>query len=246
MKTPAPMPMRWLSWGGVSLALALAPSVPGAAAGPKDTPASEKVIARVNGDDVTKSEYDEAIKGNRRFFDLAQESVRRLLEGRPWTEYVFDEEILKVRAFSQRHAQELPVMREAIEAAQKRVQAGEDFAAVASEVSKDPGTASAGGSLGEAKGFFDLVHPFNRVAFSMKEGEVSGPVLTIFGYHLIKVERIIPAMEGKPKRIEARHILIPFSGNPRSEAEEAMAQAKVEILVDKPYCKSLPSHCQES
>ncbi len=230
--------------GGASL-LALFCAQPVAGAEKADEAKTSKVIARVNGDDVTKTEYDECINGNRRFFDLTQESVRRRLEGKPWTEYVFDEEILKVRAIAQKHASELPAMKEAIEAAQRRIQAGEDFALVAKEFSQEEATAPSGGSLGEAKGFFDLVHPFNRIAMSMKEGEVSEPVLTIFGYHLIKVDRIIPAMEGKPKRVEVRHILIPFSGNPRQEAPEALAQAKVEILVAKPYCKNLPSYCQE-
>lgn len=229
--------------GAVALMGLLA--TPETAGSEQDDAKTSKVIARINGDDVTKTEYDECINGNRRFFDLTQDSVRRLLEGKPWTEFVFDEEILKVRAYAQRHAAELPVMKEAIEAAQKRVQAGEDFAAVAKELSRDPASAANGGSLGEAKGFFDLVYPFNRVALSLKEGEVSEPVLTIFGYHLIRVDRIIPAMEGKPKRVEVRHILIAFSGNPRQEAKEAMAQAKVEILVAKPYCKSLPSYCPE-
>lgn len=204
-----------------------------------------KVIARVNGEDVTKDEYDTAIKGNRRFFDLARESVRRRLDGKTWTEYVFDEEIVKVRAFAQSRATELPAMKEAIGKAMERVEAGEDFAKVAAEVSQDRGTAASGGSLGEPKAFFDLVHPFNRVAFSMKEGEVSDPVLTIFGYHIIKVEKILPAMEGKPKRVEVRHILVRFEGDPRQEAEESMAQAKVEILQQKPYCKRLPSYCEE-
>ncbi len=233
-----------LSLGG-AVALVGLLTLQGAAGAEPDDAKTSKIIARINGDDVTKTEYDECINGNRRFFDLTEDSVRRRLEGKPWTEFVFDEEILKVRAYAQRHAAELPVMKEAIEAAQKRIQAGEDFAAVAKEVSQDPPTAPSGGSLGEAKGFFDLVYPFNRVALSLKLGEVSAPVLTIFGYHLIKVDRIIPAMEGKPKRVEVRHILIPFSGNPRQEAEEAMAQAKVEILVAKPYCKSLPSYCPE-
>ena len=202
-------------------------------------------IARIDGEDVPKADYDEAIKGNRRFFDLTQDSVRRKLGGRPWTEYVFKEEIVKVRAFAMRHAADLERMEKALAEARARLDAGEDFAKVAGELSQDKVSAAQGGSLGEPKGFFDLVHPFNRVALSMKEGEVSGPVMTIFGLHIIKVEKIIPPMEGKPKQVEARHILIPFPGNPRQEAEEALAQAKVEILQAKPYCKDLPAFCGE-
>jgi hypothetical protein len=215
-----------------------------AAKGDKEAEKVSKVIATINGEDLTKSDYDEAIKGNRRFFDLTREPVRRRLDGRPWTEYVFAEELVKVRAFAQSRAAELPAMRERVSSAAERIAAGEDFAAVAGELSQDPVSAVDGGSLGEAKEFFDLVHPFNRVAFSLKEGEVSEPVLTIFGYHIIKVEKIYPAMEGRQRRVDVRHILIKFQGNPRNDAEQTLAQAKVEILVKTPYCKALPSYCE--
>ena len=239
---------RVLTAGAVVMALALFLSPPAAAKKKdkdEDSKKTSKVIATINGEPVTKDEYDTTIKGNRRFFDLSVDSIRRRLEGKPWTEYVFDEEIVKVRAFAQRRASELPAMKAKIEEAQKRIAGGEDFAKVAREMSEDKSTAPNGGVLEGRKTYFELVPPFNRVAFSMrKEGEVSDPVLTIFGYHLIKVDHIYPPMEGKPKRVEVSHILIPFSGNPRQEAQEALAQAKVEILVKTPYCKYLPEYCE--
>jgi hypothetical protein len=237
----------WLLAGGLTLLATLALSTQLEAAAKKEKKTSKaamKVIASVNGDEVTKGDYDAAIKGNRRFFDLTQDSVRRKLGGRPWTEYVFKEEIVKIRAFSQRHAAELPEMLAAIEAAQREIEGGADFAQVAKEHSREPMTAEKGGDLGEPKAFFDLVHPFNRVALSLKQGAVSEPVLTVFGYHLIKVDKIFPAMEGKPKLVKIRHILMPFQGDPRQEADEALAQAEVEILV-KSYCKKLPTYCEE-
>ncbi|HXI03513.1 MAG TPA: peptidylprolyl isomerase [Candidatus Saccharimonadales bacterium] len=239
---------RVLTAGAVAMALALFLSPLVAAKEKdkgKDAKKTSKVIATINGEPVTKDDYDTTINGNRRFFDLSVDSIRRRLGGKPWTEYVFNEEIVKVRAFAQRRAAELPAMKAKIEEAQKKIAGGEDFAAVAREMSEDKSTAPNGGSLGAPKTFFDLVQPFNRVAFSMrKEGEVSDPVLTIFGYHLIRVDHIFPPMEGKPKRVEVSHILINFSGNPRQEAEEALAQAKVEILVKVPYCKYLPDYCE--
>jgi peptidyl-prolyl cis-trans isomerase C len=79
------------------------------------------------------------------------------------------------------------------EAAHARIQAGEDFAAVANEVSEDETTNREGGSLRvrEDSEFFmrgEMVAAFDSVAFSLAPGAVSGPVKTQFGYHIIKVE----------------------------------------------------------
>jgi peptidyl-prolyl cis-trans isomerase C len=67
----------------------------------------------------------------------------------------------------------------------KRVKAGEDFAALAKQYSKDS-TAQSGGDLN----FFpkgQMVPAFDQVAFSLKPGEISNIVETPFGYHIIKV-----------------------------------------------------------
>lgn len=81
-------------------------------------------------------------------------------------------------------------------AAQKKAQeltdkakGGADFAALAKENSKDPGSAQQGGDLGWAqKGMF--VGPFEEALFSMKPGEIRGPVKTQFGYHVLKLENV--------------------------------------------------------
>jgi peptidyl-prolyl cis-trans isomerase D len=77
------------------------------------------------------------------------------------------------------------------EAVLKRAQGGEDFAKLAQEFSQDPGSAQKGGDLGwsERKAY---VAPFADAAFSMKEGEIRGPVKTQFGYHILKLEGIQP------------------------------------------------------
>jgi peptidyl-prolyl cis-trans isomerase C len=72
-------------------------------------------------------------------------------------------------------------------AALARVRKGEDFAKVAAELSRDPGSGKDGGDLG----YFTqdrMVPQFGAVAFQLKAGDVSEPVQTQFGWHVIKVE----------------------------------------------------------
>jgi parvulin-like peptidyl-prolyl isomerase len=69
----------------------------------------------------------------------------------------------------------------------KRIVAGEDFAEVAKKESDDTGTAAQGGDLGTfGKG--QMVPAFEAAAFAMKPGDLSDPVKSQFGYHLIKLE----------------------------------------------------------
>ena len=66
-----------------------------------------------------------------------------------------------------------------------RVKKGEDFAKVATELSKDPG--GEGGDLG----WFTkdkMVPEFADAAFKMEPGQISDPVKSQFGWHIIKVE----------------------------------------------------------
>jgi peptidyl-prolyl cis-trans isomerase C len=68
-----------------------------------------------------------------------------------------------------------------------RVKKGEDFAKVAAELSKDPGSGKEGGDLG----WFEkerMVPEFAEAAFKLDKGQVSDPVKTQFGFHIIKTE----------------------------------------------------------
>ena len=67
-----------------------------------------------------------------------------------------------------------------------RLEAGEDFAEVAQEVSTDPSAAQNSGDLGEfTRG--QMVPEFSEAVFGAEEGEIVGPVETDFGYHVIEV-----------------------------------------------------------
>ncbi len=71
---------------------------------------------------------------------------------------------------------------------QKMAQGGKDFAELAKKYSEGP-TKDRGGYLGAFK-YEDMVEPFSKKAFSMKAGEISDPVRTQFGWHIIKVEKV--------------------------------------------------------
>jgi len=71
----------------------------------------------------------------------------------------------------------------------KQIAEGADFEKLAKENSDDPGSAQLGGDIG----FFgkDSLDPaYEEAMFSLKVGEVSEPVLSAFGYHIIKLEEI--------------------------------------------------------
>jgi peptidyl-prolyl cis-trans isomerase D len=82
-----------------------------------------------------------------------------------------------------------------------------DFAKIAKAQSQDPGSAELGGDLGVVqKGVF--VKPVEDAIYGLKEGEVSGLVRSEFGYHIIKITKIVP------------------------ETQKSLEEAKPEIVAD--------------
>ena len=80
----------------------------------------------------------------------------------------------------------------------EKLKGGGDFAALAKENSKDPGSKEDGGMLG----FFgrnQMVPEFEKAAFGLQKGEVSAPVKSQFGWHIIKLE---DRREKKPPAFE--------------------------------------------
>ena len=87
-----------------------------------------------------------------------------------------------------------------------RVKGGEDFAKIAADLSKDPGSKGDGGDLG----FFTkerMVQPFSEAAFKLEPGQVSEPVKSQFGWHVIKLEekrmQQTPPFEEMKEQVEA-------------------------------------------
>ncbi len=82
--------------------------------------------------------------------------------------------------------------RKRIEDAAARVKKGEDFGKVAQALSDDEATKARGGELGfVTEGLFD--EAFVKAAFALAPGQVSDPVRTASGWHLVQAEEVVPA-----------------------------------------------------
>jgi foldase protein PrsA len=83
-----------------------------------------------------------------------------------------------------------------------QLKSGGDFAALAKKYSKDPGSAAQGGKLTISKG--QTVAPFDKVAFSLKKNELSAPVHTTYGWHIIQaLSDVKPATQQPLKDVKA-------------------------------------------
>jgi peptidyl-prolyl cis-trans isomerase SurA len=78
---------------------------------------------------------------------------------------------------------------------------GADFATLARRYSDDPGSRDQGGELGWFRRGSGMVQAFEDAAFNLRPGDISDPVLSPFGYHIIQVEKV------QPGEVDARHIL---------------------------------------
>ena len=121
----------------------------------------------------------------------------------------------------------------------KRAMKGEDFGDLAVRYSEDPsakdtpasdqGPARKGnrGDLGYFT-VFDMVYPFETGAYNTKEGEISMPVRSDFGYHIIKVQSVTDAMGS----IQAAHIFMQLPFDAPAE-DVATAQQKADNIYNE-------------
>ncbi len=103
----------------------------------------------------------------------------------------------------------------------KRVLEGEDFGKVAREMSEDPSAKQNGGDLGYFSSL-QMVYPFESMAYNTETGEISEPVRTSHGYHIVKV------LDRRKSQGEMRvaHILV---RSPESDSDNKKSQAKLKI-----------------
>ncbi len=104
-----------------------------------------------------------------------------------------------------------------------RILAGEDFGTVAKASSDDPSAKNNAGDLGWLT-TFRMVYPFETGCYNTPKGEISFPVRTRFGYHLLNV------IDERPARgeVQTAHIMIMV---PESMADEQRTEAKDKIFL---------------
>lgn len=156
---------------------------------------------------MTREEFETAFKN---FLEalkaqtgLSEAQYRKILRGELLRDKVRERIVADVPATApQVHARHILVeTEEEAQAVRERLLNGEDFATVAKEVSTDPGSAQNGGDLGWF-GLGRMVPEFEKVAFNEPIGEISEPVKTQFGYHIIEVLERDENRELSPSELE--------------------------------------------
>jgi peptidyl-prolyl cis-trans isomerase SurA len=109
-----------------------------------------------------------------------------------------------------------------ISAIRERITRGEDFQKLASELSEDPSAKSNAGNLGYFTAM-QMVFPFENAAYKLAIGEISNPVRSRFGYHLLKL------YDRRQTRgeVEVSHILL------RTENNDAKVKNKMFDIYDQ-------------
>ncbi len=113
------------------------------------------------------------------------------------------------------HEDSLAVFKMA-EKIKSQAEAGEDFGKLAVEHSQDPSVVQNKGSLGYFTAM-QMVYPFEAAAYNLSLGEVSSPILTDFGYHIIKLEDRKP----NPGEVRVSHLLIRADTSVKGSEESA-------------------------
>lgn len=104
---------------------------------------------------------------------------------------------------------------------------GGDFATLAKKYSEDPSAKDNGGDLGYFSAL-QMVYPFESMAYNTRVGEISMPVRTRYGYHLIKVTDSRPA-QGE---VRVSHIMVKVAANASPE-DTMKAFRKINEIYDK-------------
>jgi len=118
-------------------------------------------------------------------------------------------------------ARDTLVARRKIMKLRKRILNGEEFGAVAKLASEDPSAKDNGGDLGYFT-VFQMIYPFESMAYNTEVGKVSKPTRTRYGYHIIKVLDKRDALG----EVKTSHVMVITK---RDASKEALAKARTKI-----------------
>jgi len=191
----------------------------------------DKTVAQIKSQFPSEDKMNEELKKNNQTLDKVKDNIRTSLKEQQWIESQLGDKTAVTDAdakdFYDKNADKFQVPDEVrashilfavpqdakpdvvaekeklAKKTEARIKKGEDFAKLATELSDDPGSKATGGDLN----FFThdrMVPEFADQAFKMKVGEVSDPVKTQYGFHIIKVTdkkaaRTVPFDEAKEK-----------------------------------------------
>lgn len=218
----------------------------------------DKVISEFKEQVGGADQFDQLLKLNNitldEFSDRVTEQlmVEKMLEQVAGSAEVTADEVAE--AFEEVHAQHILIRTTGDEAKDAEAKAkaeeveaklaeGADFATLAKEYSEDPGSKDNGGDLGFiSRG--QTVPEFEKAAFALGVGEVSEPVLSQFGYHVIKVverkkaegeefEKAKPELENQLKEAKRNQILSEWFQKTRDEADIVINDVKLSAYTAK-------------
>lgn len=153
--------------------------------------AGEAVTTTTSTGSITREEFDEAFQSLLDTLStqgVSEAEYRKIIRDQLLRDKVLERVTEDVsRTAEQVHARHILVeTEEEAQAVRQRLLDGEDFATVAEEVSTDTASAAESGDLGWF-GRGDMVPEFEEAAFSLPPGEISEPVESQFGFHIIEV-----------------------------------------------------------
>ncbi|WP_416730661.1 peptidylprolyl isomerase [Fictibacillus sp. JL2B1089] len=167
---------------------------------------TEKIKEELGGEDAFKQALEQNGLSDEK--QLKERIKSMLLNEKAATEGVKVSEAEMKKTFDEKYKTEVKASHILVEdektakEVQKKLNEGGDFAKLAEEYSKDPGSKSKGGDLG----FFGkgaMVPEFDKVAFTLEKGKTSELVKSDYGYHIIKVtDKRENKFEDKKEQIE--------------------------------------------
>ena len=189
--------------------------------------AKDRPVLRVNGIDITSRELNQLVSYYRSF--------------RPGSDAILlidaVSALLPSKVMQAHFAEDLEAMNTKIGEAAKAIKGGTNFAEVVAEYSDDSEapTADARYTFGRET----AVQPFDWYSFTSMEERLTGPLLTVYGYHLIEVVGHKAMPMPAEDTVDVRHVLVMYPGLKKLEDEgtdirkwikEQVKAAKIEVL----------------